>query len=121
MILAAAFLAAVLIYQHPPAESRYYPPCIFKKMSGYDCAGCGSARATHALLHGRVWQAANYNLLLLLLLPVMLIGSLHFFTGKMEKPWAFLNRPLLLLVLILLFWFIRNIPQAPFSWLHSDK
>lgn len=121
VLITVAFLAAVLIYQHPPAQSRYYPPCIFKKLTGFDCAGCGSARATHQLLHGRIIAAADHNILLLALLPVLAIGILHFFTGKVKNTWHFFNRPLLLLLFILLFWVVRNIPWAPITWLHSDK
>lgn len=121
LLLTAALVAAVFIYRHPPHQSNYYPPCIFKKITGFDCAGCGSARATHHLLHGRVHAAADHNLLLLFLLPVLLIGLVYFFFGRLQKTWLFFNRPLLLLVLILLFWFVRNIPVWPISWLHSDK
>jgi hypothetical protein len=120
-LISAALVAAVFIYRYPPAHSQYYPPCIFKKITGFDCAGCGSARATHQLLHGNITAAADFNILLLLLLPILSVGLIYFFTARLQKLWEYLNRPLLLLVVILAFWLIRNIPWAPIEWLHSDK
>ncbi len=121
LLCAAAFVAAVIIYYHPPGHNKYYPPCIFKKITGLDCAGCGSARACYNLLHGHIAKAANHNILLLLFIPVIIIGILQFFTGKMLIAWQWLNKPMIILWLIIFFWIIRNIPLFPFEWLHSDK
>jgi hypothetical protein len=119
--ITAAFLAAVIIYPNAPGNSRFYPPCIFKKITGYDCAGCGSARACYHIMHGNIIQAAGHNILLLIFIPVLVIGFIHLFTGKLKKVWQMLNKPLLILWLIVFFWLLRNIPFFPFEWLHSDK
>lgn len=37
------------------------PRCVFRAATGYDCPGCGFQRALHALLHGRVADAWDYN------------------------------------------------------------
>ncbi|MBL0357077.1 MAG: DUF2752 domain-containing protein [Chitinophagaceae bacterium] len=121
LLIAATTTTAVFIYMYPPTNNSYYPPCILKKITGFDCAGCGSARACYQLLHGNAGQAANHNVLLLLFLPVMAIGLLHFFTGKMKAAWQRLNKPMIVLCLVVFFWIIRNIPFFPFEWLHSDK
>jgi len=117
----AAILAAVTIYHHPPGQNPYYPPCFFKKWTGYDCAGCGSTRACFQLMHGNIRQAADHNIMLLLFIPVMAIGLLNAFGKKMQVAWQYLNKPLIVLCFILLFWIIRNIPFPAFMWLHSDK
>lgn len=46
------------------------PKCIFKALTGWDCPGCGSQRAIHALLHGRIVEAWRFNAALLLALPL---------------------------------------------------
>ena len=60
--LALTACAAVLFgvvayyYGHDPSDGGA-PVCAFKYLTGYDCPGCGSQRAFHALLHGRVAEA----------------------------------------------------------------
>ena len=120
--LCIAVIAGVLfIYSHSPLESKYYPPCIFKKLTGFDCAGCGSARACYQLLHGNIKSAIDNNILLILMLPVIFVGLINFFLGKMKSVWDKLSRPKIFLAVILLFWVVRNIPVYPFTLLHSDK
>lgn len=34
---------------------------MFRLLTGWDCPGCGSQRALHALLHGRVADAWAFN------------------------------------------------------------
>ncbi len=121
LLIAAVVIAAVVIYANPPAQTKYYPPCIFKKLTGFDCAGCGSTRACYHLMHGNVLQAANYNSLLMLFIPLIIIGLVHIFTGRFAVLWKKINKPYVFLILILLFWIIRNIPFYPWEWLHSDK
>lgn len=120
-LIAAVFIAAVVIYTNPPEHRKYYPPCIFKKFTGFDCAGCGSTRACYHLLHGHILQAANHNILLLLFIPVMFIGLVYNFTGRLAALWQKINKPFIFLMMILLFWVVRNIPFYPWQWLHSDK
>ena len=121
LLIAAVFILAAIIYTNPPGENKFYPPCIVKKFTGFDCAGCGSTRATYQLLHGNILKAADYNCMLLLMLPVIVIGLIHFFTGRLAALWKKINRPWLFLILIISFWIIRNIPVLPFTWLNSDK
>ena len=121
LLITAAIVAAVIIYGHPPGNNKWYPPCIFKKITSFDCPGCGSTRACYHLVHGNILQAANHNLMLVAFIQVMLIGFINFFTGKLAKAWQKLNRPFIILCIILFFWLARNIPLFPFEWLHSDK
>jgi Protein of unknown function (DUF2752) len=121
ILVTAALLGAVIIYRHPPGHNAWYPPCIFKKITGLDCPGCGSTRACYRLLHGEFYQAAGHNILLLIFLPAIFIGLITFFTGRWQRLWQWLNKPWVVLWMVLLFWLLRNIPVFPFEWLHSDK
>ncbi len=59
VVVAAATVIAVY-YAVDPASS-FMPRCAFKALTGLDCPGCGSQRAFHALLHGRVAEAFEFN------------------------------------------------------------
>ena len=54
----------ILYHYFDPAHSHLAPKCIFKSLTGYDCPGCGSQRAIHAFLNGRIWEGIQYNYLL---------------------------------------------------------
>jgi len=94
---------------------------VFKRLTGLNCAGCGSARACYSLLHGRVLQAMNYNILMVLFLPVMAWGFLVQFTGRGLRVWNKISKPLPVLIIICVFWILRNIDAYPLTWLHADK
>ncbi|MCD8740902.1 DUF2752 domain-containing protein [Mucilaginibacter roseus] len=119
-------MAVVFIYYFfDPLRFNIFPKCPFFTLTGFDCPGCGSQRALHALLHGNVAQACNYNLLLVLSLPLLFIHLLYkirsLFTGK-PLQWRLLyhpKTPVVIFMITALFWILRNIPVAPFSYLSA--
>ncbi len=58
---AAALAAAACLYFFDPASSPWYPPCLIRLYTGWNCPGCGATRALHALLHLRVAEAWSLN------------------------------------------------------------
>lgn len=112
----------VYLYAFNPAGSGFYPPCMFRMLTGYYCPGCGTARTLHQLLHGNLMAAVRLNVLTVILLPplayAMLSIGLQTF-GKKPLPTVFIPASWIwaLLVVILLFWGLRNIPYPPFSYL----
>jgi Protein of unknown function (DUF2752) len=117
--IGAAAGIGVISYCCDPVHTRLYPPCPFKWLTGFDCPGCGNARALHALLHGDLLGAVHQNLLLL---PSLLLLALWFFirwTGKGGRLWNRFGKPYWYVLVVCLFWLLRNIPAEPFSWLHS--
>lgn len=54
-----------------PMESRWMPQCVFHRLTGLQCMGCGAQRMLHCLLHGEIIEAMKANLFLFLLLPVI--------------------------------------------------
>jgi hypothetical protein len=57
---AAAVTFAALLYAYDPAALGT-PLCPLRALTGLLCPLCGGLRATHALLHGRVFEAVALN------------------------------------------------------------
>lgn len=119
---AAVFAAGALyLYFHDPYQ---YPlPCIIKLLTGMYCPGCGAGRACFSILHGKFFDAFCYNPLLVILLPFAggyiaargidwaVTGGNHI-DGKIS-----IKLLLALLIIILVYGILRNIPVFPFSLL----
>lgn len=70
MIWIAAGVVLLLFYFiFDPLENRWMPQCIFYKITGLQCMGCGSQRMLHSLLHGDLKGAMEANLFLFFSLP----------------------------------------------------
>ena len=54
-----------------PATAWWMPKCPVKWSTGFDCPGCGSQRAIHALLHGEFLRAFHENALLFFMIPFL--------------------------------------------------
>lgn len=119
---AAVFAAGALyLYFHDPYQ---YPlPCIIKLLTGLYCPGCGAGRACFSILHGKFFDAFCYNPLLVILLPFAggyiaargidwaVTGGNHI-DGKIS-----IKLLLAVLIIILIYGILRNIPIFPFSLL----
>lgn len=74
VVLLAAAILLVLYYVYNPSEHEAFLQCPFKKVTGYDCPGCGSQRGLHSLLHGHFLEAWHHNALFVLAVPYVLLG-----------------------------------------------
>ncbi len=72
LVVASGIVLALagVLYFFNPATSSFYPPCVFSKLTGWSCPGCGGLRAAHHLLHGNVLDALRFNPLVVLVFPV---------------------------------------------------
>lgn len=114
-------IAAVIYFIFNPAVSSFFPNCPFYSLTGYYCPGCGSQRAIHQLLHGDIIAASGYNVLLVLSLPVLayaaaaniykMVNGNYGRWDLIYKPWF----PKTVLVIVLSFWLLRNLPFYPFT------
>ncbi|MBK7763884.1 MAG: DUF2752 domain-containing protein [Bacteroidetes bacterium] len=121
VIVLATLLCLVFVYKNPPANNVLYPKCVFKQITTFECAGCGSARAVYALLHADLKQAADYNLLLVILIPMGMFVFLNNAFSLTKSNMTILKKPYFYLGLIMLFWILRNVNYFPFTYLHSDN
>lgn len=61
ILIAIVAATCAVLYIFDPMTAGFYPRCPSKLLTGYDCPGCGSLRATHAVLHGDLVAAWHYN------------------------------------------------------------
>jgi hypothetical protein len=102
-----------------PSTHGFYPVCLFHSLTGLNCPGCGATRALYALLHGNLRLAAKDNLLFLLALAALAIGSARFVFQKLKNQPATFNVPpkflWTFLAVGIVFALVRNLPG--FEWL----
>lgn len=115
-IAALSIFFIYILYKYNPSTSGFYPPCPTKYLLGVECPGCGSLRASHALLHGRIAEAWHLNPMLLLAIPFILLllltGIFRSHNRVMDLIYNNLNNRISLIVIavILLGWgILRNI------------
>ena len=94
-----------------PASPRKFPRCIFLSLTGLECPGCGSTRATHALLHGNLLEAADFNLLYVIAAPWLAWRFANWMLGRSRVENHADHRVLLgVFASIVAFWIARNLP-----------
>ncbi len=117
-ILAAGTILLLYFFVEP--KNGNLPKCFFHELTGLYCPGCGVQRSFHALLNGHLLTAIDYNLLFILLLPLIIYFILAFILGKKHAASSFIYKPVFstaVVVVVVSFWLFRNIPVMPFSWL----
>ena len=70
-------VVAVFFFLFNPEEQLWFIPCAVKSITGFKCAGCGSQRAIHHLLHFRIGAAFKLNPLLVSAIPYVLFGMIY--------------------------------------------
>lgn len=75
------FIALTLAYLGDPLKGPIFP-CIFNKLTGLYCPGCGMTRAVHSIMHFRFKNAFRYNMLIFLTPPLLV---LYYFTYTRNK------------------------------------
>ncbi len=125
-VLLVAIAGSLLYFFLDPSFSEFFPKCIFYSLTNLDCPGCGSQRAMHALLHGNILQAADFNLMAVVFLPLLLYSAFvavgNTFFHQQWRQGLFYSTVLVKTVLfvIILFWLLRNIPIDPFHRLSAE-
>ncbi|MGJ1384952.1 DUF2752 domain-containing protein [Sphingobacterium spiritivorum] len=113
------FLGGVFIYiyrTYDPQEYALFPKCPVKSLTGFDCPGCGSQRAIHAILHGNFKAAFAFNPFFFFAVPYLFL-NLYFITrpSLTAQQFKWRNRlygyraMILLSISIIVFTILRNI------------
>lgn len=112
-LMLIAMIVVTIYYFFDPLDSRWMPQCIFRRLTGLQCMGCGSQRMLHAMLHGDFTGAFRANAFGMLMLPVIAF-MIWAETQRERRPklYAKVFSPAVIYVLIalMLIWLvIRNL------------
>lgn len=113
-MLMASFLA-LIGYYFLSINYNFTIPCFFHFITGLYCPGCGTTRLIFSLLNGHISDAYNYNRLVFILFPFIIIYFiyrvyLYIFDKKDEIICRIPNIYFyLLLFVVIVFGVLRNI------------
>ncbi|MBC6697444.1 DUF2752 domain-containing protein [Hymenobacter sp. BT190] len=122
IVLLVGLALAALYFRLNPAHYPF-PRCPVNWLTGLHCPGCGTQRALHALLHGRLTEAVSFNLLAATLAPLVVLGLLHEARLQLSgqpRHYTLLYRPWLgwsIMALTVVFTVLRNLPGPVGAWL----
>ena len=118
-VVAMAAAGAVGAY-FDPVTAGFFPVCPLYTLTGYACPGCGLTRGFHALFHGDVLTALDFNALTpvwaVIFAYVWVSMLLLAVRGRGLPMWP--THPTVLWVFfitLVVFGVLRNIPAYPFS------
>ena len=120
----AAVVAGVWLLRGGPDLGVWWPGCMFHRLTGWHCPGCGMTRALCALWHGRVAAAFGYNPLLMSVAPVVAAGVglevLAWVRGPERATPRLRPGPRVVIgfvVVVVVYWVLRNLPWWPCTML----
>lgn len=113
IVVAFAVCAAwIALFFLDPATHSFLPSCLFHRLTGLYCPGCGATRALHQLARGNIAAALRLNALVVLGLP---LGGLIPICRRRHNLPAWCLRASLIGIAV--FGIVRNIPLFPFTLL----
>lgn len=100
-----------ILYSFYPVARKFFPTCPFYELLHLYCPGCGSTRAAFYFLHGDIAGVFRSNPAFI---PTLLfIASMILIPKRARRPavvWTYV-------ILLFLFWILRNLPWYPFTLL----
>jgi len=116
--VAAVFAGGAILYRTNPERAWWMPPCLFHKLTGLYCPGCGTARGLYKLLHGNLIGAWRMNPLMVITVPLLVYLVVRSSTQPRTEPKALpVWLPWVIVGGIIAYWVLRNIPAYPFTLL----
>ncbi len=119
VLVVAVLGSGAVLFFFDPAKHGFYPICLFRSLTGWNCPGCGATRAAYQLLHGHLRRALHDNALFVLMLAVLAIWGARWVVQKVRNQPVALNVPpgvwWAFLIVVLIFTGLRNLPA--FAWL----
>lgn len=113
LMVSFGILAVIAIF-YALARHGLGIPCLFHKLTGLMCPGCGNSRAAMALLELNIRAALQYNLLFPL--EFFYIAWVYFFCCRQYlKGKGFSYQPpciafdVTVLIIVALWWVVRNL------------
>jgi hypothetical protein len=119
---AAMIGGAGVVAYFDPSTTHFFPVCPLYALTGFACPGCGLTRGFHALFHGDIASALHFNALIpvwtvifgftFISLVLLAVRGRSLPLNKLSPHWLWV-----LLVVLLVFGVVRNLPVYPFTLL----
>ena len=114
VLFLSAAAAVICLYTFIMDKTGHGLPCIFRKVTGFRCPGCGNTHALHCLARLEFAQALRWNALMPLeaVFAAWLVTSTslrYIKTGKYILTTGSEKVNIAFLAVILLWWIVRNI------------
>ena len=115
--------AVIILYNFNPAESsNIYPPSLTRELGGFYCAGCGTLRASHQLLHGNLQAAMRFNPLLILSIPYLTYWIAPYFLKYFYniQPYTIKHQNIQIIatiIVVIIYTLLRNTSYSFLLWL----
>lgn len=113
---------AILYFFVNPSDVDFFPKCPLFVTTGIYCPGCGSQRATHQLLQFNLFGVLQQNVLYFMGIFVLgyhgTITSINLYFKKNIYNYIYHPKtPIIIFIIIIIYWILRNIPYYPFNML----
>ncbi|MGB6039722.1 MAG: DUF2752 domain-containing protein [Gordonia sp. (in: high G+C Gram-positive bacteria)] len=121
LVVIGAIMAGTFIwFADPTTPGGIIPPCPTNAFLHINCPGCGSTRAIYSLLHGDIGAALHFNAFGVVALALLAFAFVAWvrglWTGVRVRSWQHLRWAPMVVLVVTVGWFvIRNIPIEPFS------
>lgn len=103
-----------VLFSFNPSQHGFYPICVFHRVTGWQCPGCGGLRAMHHLLRGEILTAFQFNQVVVLALPVLAWLGFRRWRRQPGQPRVALTTQAIwgwtILGVLVVFWIVRNLP-----------
>lgn len=123
LAVGAAAVGAGCVWYFNPSNVNFFPVCPLYSMTGIACPGCGLTRGFHALFHGDILTALDYNAMLpfyavflgYLFISLFLIAwrGRGLSTSVFKMKWVYTY-----ICVAVVFVVLRNLPYYPFNILY---
>ena len=118
MLGVAAIGAGAVVFFFNPGTHGFYPICLFHRLTGWNCPGCGGTRSLYALLHGNFPLALKDNALFVAVLAAVVGRGIWFAAKQIRRQpiGDFLTPKSLwaMLAVAVIFTVLRNLPAFAF-------
>lgn len=120
ILIIAISIIGLITYYYLNQNYNFSIPCLFHKITGYYCPGCGITRCLFSLLEGKIYQAFMYNQLVFILLPFFIIYFIYnSYIYIFNKENKLINKIpnyvyIILLIIVISFGIIRNLDFFPY-------